>query len=348
MVAKKLSKVDGLRAMREANAGSIVGTGPSSPQDYADLITTEWRKSVEGIIGAGRWLTKAKKALDHGELGELYEMLPFSDRTARRLMTIAASDRISNRTPGSDLPASWHTLYQLAKLTDEQWAVVEPALRPDMERSHIKRLLRPQATTNGPVPPGSVTLVEGDIQEVELGYRVDVIITDPPYGREHLDCYSWLADFAVKHLKPGGSLLAMSGQSYLPEIMATLGAQLTYHWTCAYLTPGGQAAQLWDRNVNTFWKPVLWYTSGPYAGLWVGDVLKSDTNDNDKRFHEWGQSESGMADLVSRFSAAGDLVCDPFAGGGTTLAVAAALGRQAVGVEVDGDAIATLRERLAV
>ncbi len=31
-------------------------------------------------------------------------------------------------------------------------------------------------------------------------------------------------------------------------------AQMTYHWTVAYLTPGGQAVQLWDRKVNAFWK----------------------------------------------------------------------------------------------
>ena len=29
-------------------------------------------------------------------------------------------------------------------------------------------------------------------------------------------------------------------------------------------------------------------------GQRLGDVIKSDVNDNDKRFHGWGQSESGM------------------------------------------------------
>jgi DNA modification methylase len=46
-------------------------------------------------------------------------------------------------------------------------------------------------------------------------------------------------------------------------------------------------------------------------------------------------------------SAPGDLVLDPFAGSGTTLAVAARLGRRAAGVELNPDYAAMARERVA-
>jgi len=81
---------------------------------------------------------------------------------------------------------------------------------------------------------------------------VDWIITDPPYPRKYLHVYGQLGQFAAHALKLGGSLLAMVGQSYLPEIVDQLGKDLNYHWTLAYLTPGGQAVQVWDRKVNTF------------------------------------------------------------------------------------------------
>ena len=55
--------------------------------------------------------------------------------------------------------------------------------------------------------------------------------------------------------------------------------------------------QVFPRKVNTFWKPLLWFTKGDYTREWIGDVCKSQTNDNDKRFHQWGQSLSGMADV---------------------------------------------------
>ena len=51
---------------------------------------------------------------------------------------------------------------------------------------------------------------------------VDVILTDPPYGKEFLPLWASLAPFAVHALKPGGSLLAMSGHLWLPEVFAAL------------------------------------------------------------------------------------------------------------------------------
>lgn len=177
---------------------------------------------------------------------------------------------------------------------------------------------------------------------------IDVIITDPPYPQEFLPCYEALARLACRVLKPGASCLVMVGQSYLPDVIAGLiRGGLRYHWTLAYLTPGGQAVQVFPRKVNTFWKPLLWFTKGAAdASKWVGDVTRSDVNDNDKRTHDWGQSESGMADIVCRFSAPGDVVFDPFCGAGTTGVAALAHGRTFVGVDIDAGCIAQSTARL--
>jgi hypothetical protein len=130
---------------------------------------------------------------------------------------------------------------------------------------------------------------------------VDWIITDPPYPENFLDCFKELVEVSAHALKPGGSLLCMSGQTYLPTVIAALDKCLTYQWTIAYLTPGGQAVQIFPRRVNTFWKPILWFVKDEYKGDWIGDVAKSNVNDNDKTRHHWGQSESGMYDLMRRF-----------------------------------------------
>ena len=177
---------------------------------------------------------------------------------------------------------------------------------------------------------------------------VDVIVTDPPYPREFLHVYGTLAKVAQHALRDGGSAFVMVGQSYLPEVMAHLSSSLRYMWTLAYLTPGGKAVQVWDRKVNTSWKPVLWYVKGEYSGEWLGDVAKSKTNDNDKDHHHWGQSESGMADLLERCSKPGDLVLDPFMGGGTTGVACIHLRRRFVGIEIDPDVCGRAEERLQV
>ena len=193
-------------------------------------------------------------------------------------------------------------------------------------------------------------LITGDIaeacQQIEDD-SIDVIITDPPYPKEYLTLYEILAKEASRVLKPGGSLIVMIGQSYLPEILSLMIPHINYHWTVSYLTPGGQSAQIWHRKVNTFWKPLLWFVKGEYSGGWIGDVTKSAVNDNDKRFHHWGQSESGMVDIVERFSIPGQTVLDPFLGGGTTAVVAVKLGRYFIGIDQDPTAIQTTALRLA-
>jgi len=175
---------------------------------------------------------------------------------------------------------------------------------------------------------------------------VDWIITDPPYPADYLDVFADLGALAAVALKPGGLLLCMVGQSYLPDIIAALCRQLTYHWTLAYLTPGGQAVQVHPRKVNAAWKPVLAFSTGEYLGRWFGDVARSAVNDNDKESHHWGQSVSGMSDLVGRFVSAGDVVLDPFLGAGTTGIAAVALGAKFIGTDVDKDAVNVAASRL--
>ena len=209
--------------------------------------------------------------------------------------------------------------------------------RADAEQAAIKSADRSRFT----IRIGEV----GNLDWIEDG-SVDLIVTDPPYPKEHLALYSSLSKTAARVLKPGGSCFVMVGQSYLPELMARLGERLTYQWTIAYLTPGGQSVQLWERKVNTFWKPVLWFVKGEYSGRWVGDVRRSDPNDNDKRFHHWGQSESGMADLIRSLSEPADLICDPFVGGGTTAVVALDLGRRFVGADIDASSVKKTLARL--
>lgn len=190
-------------------------------------------------------------------------------------------------------------------------------------------------------------LIHSRIEDLDIApASIDAIITDPPYPAEFLPLYETLAEKAARWLKPGGSLIVMIGQSYLPAIVAMLSGHLTYQWTAAYLTPGGQSAQLWDRKVNTFWKPLLWYVKGEYGGKWIGDVLKSAVNQNDKRFHDWGQSESGMNEIVARFTEPGDLVLDPFCGAGTTGIAAVYQQRRFIGSDASAESIALAAARL--
>lgn len=188
--------------------------------------------------------------------------------------------------------------------------------------------------------------ISDTLKHVEAG-SVDWVVTDPPYPEEFVPLFGVLGKMAAKVLKPGGGLLCMSGQIHLPEVMSLLAkSELSYQWTLAYLTPGGQAVQIHPRKVNTFWKPIFWFTKGTYKGNWIGDVTKSDVNANEKMHHHWGQSESGMYDLMKRFVKPGDVVLDPFLGGGTTGVVALELGCKFIGIDTDDKAVKRSERRL--
>lgn len=113
-----------------------------------------------------------------------------------------------------------------------------------------------------------------------------------------------------------------------------------------YLTPGGKSAQLWERKVNTFWKPILWFVKGSYEGKWVGDVAKSAPNDSEKQFTEWQQSESGITDLIERFTEPDDLIVDPMMGSGTVGVVASRLARRFVGIDIDPKMVEIAKQRM--
>ncbi len=210
-----------------------------------------------------------------------------------------------------------------------------------------KEAAEPALVTASTWPTGLIALHLVDFRQAEIEPgSVDVILTDPPYAREYLPLYADLARCAACWLKEGGTILCMTGQSYLPDILPMMAAHLEYRWTLCYLTPGGQSPQIFPCRVNTFWKPVLCFGRGQYAGYWVGDVVKSAVNDNDKRFHEWGQSESGMAELVEKFSQPGDIILDPMMGAGTTGVVALRLQRRFIGIDLDAEAVQAATARI--
>jgi len=175
---------------------------------------------------------------------------------------------------------------------------------------------------------------------------VDAIITDPPYAREFIDLFAALGELASRVLKPGGSLVVLCGHSYLPQYFELLSRTLDYLWTIGIHLPGGQAVQLYQREVTTFWKPALWFTQGARNGKWVSDFIRTDVNNNDKTHHEWGQSEQMMSQLTERLTLTGDLVLDPFLGGGTTGVVCRKMNRKFIGVEIDKKVAAKAAARI--
>jgi hypothetical protein len=71
--------------------------------------------------------------------------LPFSLTTADRLIKIAADQRLSS-VPAESLPPRWSTLYELTKLSDDDWDELRPKIDPTMERSTVTKANRGRPT----------------------------------------------------------------------------------------------------------------------------------------------------------------------------------------------------------
>jgi 16S rRNA G966 N2-methylase RsmD len=184
----------------------------------------------------------------------------------------------------------------------------------------------------------------GDFREVLADLTdVDAIITDPPYPAEYLPLLDDLAAWADKVLTPDGVLVILFGQTYLPEVYRRLDGHRPYRWTGCYLTPGAGYVSM-ARHVQSNWKPLLVYGGGPR----FSDTLSTEGQDaGAKSLHKWGQDYAAFHTLIERFTKPGQTVVDPFAGSGTTLLAAKALGRHAIGAELDHEHVRTARERVA-
>jgi 16S rRNA G966 N2-methylase RsmD len=176
-----------------------------------------------------------------------------------------------------------------------------------------------------------------------------IILTDLPYGRKGLVCYKHLARRALEWLMPGGFLIVMCGQAHLREELNALAKPgLKYRDQIIVLIKNGPKAQIRERRTYADYKPVLFYVKGKCDDLeWIPDVIVIESDERDKRLHPWGQSVRQFEEIVSLLTLPGQVILDPFCGGGTTGVAALRLGRQFIGIDIDQKAIAITAERLS-
>ena len=154
--------------------------------EWAEHITEAWRASLAEVLATGQRLIEAKGALPHGEFGAMIEQdLPFGASTGRRLMAIAKDKRLSDRAHVHVLPPAWGTLYELTKLSDDDFkrAAADGVIRPDVERGEITRFR--QDNWEAPENPGgreaAARAMDGMIFD---GMQFGAIMADPPWKYE--------------------------------------------------------------------------------------------------------------------------------------------------------------------
>lgn len=174
---------------------------------------------------------------------------------------------------------------------------------------------------------------------------VDMIFTDPPYLGDQIDTYDFLADEAARVLKPFGFVLAMCGGNMLNRIFDYFSnAGLSYYWLYQLSMGGEKTGIVWKHHTGRRMpvavrdKHVIAYSKGRSISR-IATTSRFSSSGGDKRFHVWGQDVNSARYYIDAFSKVGDLVLDPFVGGGTTLAACRLLNRRGIGFDIDPSAL---------
>lgn len=172
---------------------------------------------------------------------------------------------------------------------------------------------------------------------------VDFIICDPVYNEVWQ--YGWLAEFAARVLKPGGSVLAQTGHIHRFDAEIAMQSEgLVKRPLIAEFFTGGYTSVWMHHSLNT-WHPYIWLEKGDgYRSR--GWVKNGFFGRRDKSHHRWGDGQYATEYLVDQFTQPGDVVCDPFVGGGTVPAVCRQLGRRWLAFELEADVAERARERV--
>jgi DNA methylase len=164
--------------------------------------------------------------------------------------------------------------------------------------------------------------------------KADLICTDPPW--DEMAEFEWLAGFAVKHLKPGGLLLAQVGNRQLADSLRWLTytkdfkpTGLTYRHDLVMTFPPVQSSCLKHIGFGMGHRNALLFSNGPWrcpAIIHDHYAMHPRRKESPKKNYDWGQPVEPLRRWLSRLTAPGQTVLDPYCGSGTVAVVCKQIG----------------------
>jgi DNA modification methylase len=333
--------------------------------ERAERIRTLGKRAKADLIEIGRLLDECKARCGHGNwLPWLEREFGWSQDTAERFMSL---HRLQGQIPQiaeyDNIPVSG--LYLLARPSTSESACDEVIARAESgERlrlyevraiiaAHPRDAVLKAATAlraetlqardgarkadfERPVTVSLASgLFHGDFRvladQIESN-SVDLVLTDPPYHDPSI--YGEAARIAARILKPGGSFIAYTGQTYHHAALDACDPHLR-HWYTLTITHSGGSNLLNKIGVRCGCKFALWYVKDTRAdpGSIIFDPIIG--GGREKELHPWQQAVGEAQYLIEKLTSPDGLVVDFFAGSGTTAVAAKAIGRRWIGFEID-------------
>ena len=196
----------------------------------------------------------------------------------------------------------------------------DKALLAEARREQRRARMAADAALEAALPAADWRVDHGDFRSwnIEPG-SVDLVLTDPPYGRRFLDLHKALPHYAERWLGEEGYLAVMCGKRYLPEVLAALtSGPLRYFWSIDLAHSPGRATGIQFAKVQSVSKPVVVLRKGKPVPLeWMADLISYDWKPDDGDHHRWQQEVSPFQKLIRWLIRPGAVVVDPMCGSGT-------------------------------
>jgi DNA methylase len=196
-------------------------------------------------------------------------------------------------------------------------------------------------------------IVTGDCRDLAASIpdeSIDVVFCDPPYLKADIESgvYGWLAETSKRVLKPDGFCISYCGTYWLARAILQMSPHLEYFWEYRIAFRNGISAGIhYGRRTMPASTPLLVFRKGkamPYHALM--DIYRGAGAD--KSFHKWGQDAYSVQYFLDCFSLPGDVIWDPFCGGGTVPTVCKTLNRDFIAFEIDPAIADIARKRLEI
>jgi site-specific DNA-methyltransferase (adenine-specific) len=212
-----------------------------------------------------------------------------------------------------------------------------------------------------------VTIYHGDCLEIgEHLPKVDCILTDPPFfmpATHYQSRVKWqrtwgdtsilrgywqrVAALLVPRLNQTGHWLTFCNHESYPVFYPVFYSHFDYLKAIVWDKGHVGLGRVW-RNQHELIIAARWDTSEFVEdGKLRADVLKHKATSSSDRLHPVEKPDSLLQDLLIPTTKPGQIILDPFAGSGSTLSAAKALGRRAIGIECEEKYCETAAKRCA-
>lgn len=194
------------------------------------------------------------------------------------------------------------------------------------------------------------TIVTGDARELAESIpdcSVDLIFCDPIYS--DIEAYRWVGQISTRVLKPDKSCLVWgTNKGQIDQALALRESGLIFNGALNLVmwgvggTPTGRGGKFIIKHTPCFWlsKGDSW----PCNRVW--SISTTTTLTHLPTFHKWSKDPGTVIRWLNGFSQPGDIILDPFTGGGTVPAVCKMLGRNYLAFEIDPVTAESARERV--